>query len=199
VKIGQSLDELMQVNEHLLNPLRGRVTQELESLDALAVHLVAAELAWRQRKRMALNAAAKLVKEDAREQIGEYQPQAGNYPEWAELAESTEEEKTRLGAPPDAPLLRFGDLQKSFRSTLNGDDEVVIGSTDPVLEYHEFGTVKMPPRPVLGPALLKHINEIRQILSFAILDVVISGQRMGYRFNAEAGGIVVPEAGETTP
>ena len=176
------------IGELALDQMRGRVTQEVEGLEAFALHLLAADIAWRETQKMALNKAAKLIKEDARAQIGEYQDAVGNYPAWAPLAESTEDEKARLGAPPDAPLLRFGDLQKSFRSTLVGHDELIVGSTDLNMEWHEFGTVKMPPRPVLGPALLKNMPAIQVLLGGALVEAMVSGQRLGYRFN-QTGGI----------
>lgn len=179
--------------ESLLATNRLRVTQEFESLEAFALHLVAVELVWKAERKVALNAAAKIIKQDARKQIGHYQSQVGNYPEWAPLAESTEDEKARVGAPPDAPLFRFGDLKKSFRSTLVGDDEVIIGSTDPNMEWHEFGTSKMPPRPVLGPALFKNMEAIAALLGHAAMDTIISGQRLGYRFSAAKGGIAQPD------
>jgi HK97 gp10 family phage protein len=181
----------------LLQANRARVAQEFQSLEAFALHIVMVEAAWRTQRKAALNEAAKIIKKDAREQIGEYQPAAGNYPEWAPLAESTEDEKARLGAPPDAPLYRFGDLQKSFRSTPVGHDEVIVGSTDPNMEWHEFGTNKMPPRPVLGPALFKNIEDIRALLAGAAMDTIVSGQRMGYRFSPDNGGIAQPEDDST--
>lgn len=165
---------------------RTRVTQNFESLDAFAVHLAGSVLAWKMTRRAALNEAAKIIKQDARKQIGNYQAAVGLYPEWAPLAESTEDEKARVGAPPDAPLLRFGDLQKSFRSTLVSDEEVIVGSTDPVMEFHEFGTSKMPPRPVIGPAYFKNIDRIRALLGNAVLDAVLVGQRLGYRLPTES-------------
>jgi HK97 gp10 family phage protein len=173
----------VELAEHTLELARGHVALELESCEALAVHLVASVAAWKLARRHALNEAAKLIKVDARKQIGEYQPAVGEYPEWAELAESTEDEKARVGAPPDAPLLRFGDLKKSFRSTIVNDDEVIVGSTDPVMEFHEFGTSKMPPRPVLGPAFVKNEVKIQALMGGAILEAVLVGQRLGYRLS----------------
>lgn len=181
--------ELGEGGRLLLEPLREQVKHEFEGLEAFAAHLVATGVAWRESRVSALKAVGRLLTKDMREQIGHYQPQVGNYLEWAELADSTEDEKARLGAPPDAPLERFGDLQKSFRSSVDGSEELIAGSTDPVMEYHEFGTSKMPPRSVVGPALYKNIETVRAILGYSVLDTVISGQRLGYRFNAALGGI----------
>jgi HK97 gp10 family phage protein len=165
------------------------MTMELNSLADLAMHIVAAATEIeRDHGRRALNEAAKLIKQDARAQIGHYQDEVGAYPAWAPLAESTEEEKARIGAPADAPLDREGDLKKSFRSNFEGDDSVIVGSTDPVMEYHEFGTFKMPPRPVLGPALLKNIDAIQALVGASAVDAIVSGQRLGYRFSVRDWG-----------
>lgn len=166
-------------------------TVELPSMLALAMELDAGATALEVREnKRALNEAAKLIKQEARKEIGVYQPQVGAYPAWEPLAESTEDEKARLGAPPDAPLLRWGDLQKSFRSDPPSATEVVVGSTDPVMEYHEFGTSKMPPRPALGPALYKSIEAIQKIIGGSGVRAIVGGQRMGYRFSASEGGIM---------
>ncbi len=185
-------DGLEAAAESGLGVMRGNVARDFESLQSFALHLAASEAIWRRRRRMALEQAAMLIKKDAREQIGRYQPAVGAYPQWAPLAESTDEEKARLGAPADAPLLRWGDLKRSFRSTLISDEEVIVGSIDPNMDWHEFGTIKMPPRPVLGPALLKNIEQIQRLLGGAILDSVISGQRMGYRFSVAEWGTPLP-------
>jgi HK97 gp10 family phage protein len=163
--------------------------KELTSFADLAAHIAAAAIEIeRDQGRHALNEAAKLIKADAREQIGHYQEGVGAYPAWAPLAESTEDEKARVGAPPDAPLERHGDLKKSFRSNFDGDSAVIIGSTDPVMEFHEFGTVKMPPRPVLGPALLKNIDAVQALVGASAVDAIVNGQRLGYRFSTKDWG-----------
>lgn len=182
------------LSEASLGLAQHHVTKELEGLDALALHLVASVAAWREVRRNGLNAAAKIIKVDCRKQIGTYQAAIGEYPEWAQLAESTEDEKARLGAPADAPLLRWGDLQKSFRSTLVSDDEVIVGSTDPVMEYHEFGTSKMPPRPVIGPAYVKNERKIAAVLAGTVVEAVLVGQRLGYRLRTGGEGGFEDEA-----
>jgi HK97 gp10 family phage protein len=165
------------------------MTIELSSLADLAAHIAAAAVEIEtDHGRRALNAAAKLIKVDARAQIGHYQDEVGAYPAWAPLAESTEDEKARIGAPADAPLEREGDLKKSFRSNFEGDSAVVVGSTDPNMEWHEFGTVKMPPRPVLGPTLDKNIDAIQALVGASAVDAIVNGQRLGYRYSAKEWG-----------
>lgn len=167
------------------------MTVELASLMELAVEMaVAAEVLEVRANKASLRQAANLVLSDARAQIGEYQPAVGAYPAWEPLAESTEEEKARIGAPADAPLERFGALKKSFRADPPTEDEITFGSTDPVMEFHEFGTVKMPPRPALGPALLKKVDAIQRTFGHNAVRAVVGGQRLGYRFEQEHGGIM---------
>ncbi len=184
-----SIELPFEAGEQLLSLERSRVAQEFEGLEAFAAHMIALTVAMKLANRQALKDAAALIKKDASAQIGHYQDAVGAYPEWAPLAESTEEQKARLGAPADAPLERFGDLKKSFASTLEGEDSVIVGSTDPVMDYHEFGTSKMPPRPVIGPALYKNLEKIERIFAGRAVQALIAGQRLGYRFDAEEGGI----------
>lgn len=181
-------DAAFQIAEVAIEGERHRVTQEFESLETFAAHLVGAAVAMKLAKHRALDTAVKLIAADARAQIGVYQPAIGAYPEWAPLAQSTEDQKATLGAPPDSPLLRFGDLKKSFRSQVISDDEAIAGSTDPTLDYHEFGTSKMPPRPVLGPALFKNLDKLKTLFGVATVDAIVSGQRMGYRFTEAQWG-----------
>lgn len=124
----------------------------------------------------ALETSLVILEKDMVSQIGEYQDAVGPYPEWAPLADSTMEDKERGGyAPPDNPLLRDGDLRESFQHERNGL-EGVVGSTDPKMEFHEFGTVKMPPRPVVGPALENEREKINHLLGRAVVNVVLGGK-----------------------
>lgn len=117
--------------------------------------------------RLALDGAAKLVAQDAKERIGEYQQATGPFPAWEPLAQDTEAEKARLGYPLDAPLLRDGDLRDSIVTELSGN-EAVIGTADPVAAFQEFGTPDIPPRPFLGPAAFSNREEIREMIGAAV-------------------------------
>jgi hypothetical protein len=86
--------------------------KEFEGALAFAEHLVKIAVATEVIERKALGHALEILEEDMRAQIGEYQDAVGPYPAWAPLAESTEEQKAMVGAPANAPLERFGDLEK---------------------------------------------------------------------------------------
>ncbi len=165
-------------------------TREFESLGDFALHLGTLEAGMRHRLRKGLERALVIVESDAKGQIGHYQAEAGRFPAWAPLAPSTEAEKARIGAPADAPLLRTGGMRDSFSHELESDTEGVVGSTDPTLIYHEFGTSKMPPRPVLGPAVFNNRDRIEKILGHAIVEGILGGEVVpdaGY-FGGDIGG-----------
>lgn len=143
-----------------------------------AAHLVTLKHEVREHTQRGLEKALQLIETDAKQQIGEYQEAVGHFPAWAPLADSTEAEKARLGYPIGAPLLRTGDLRDSFGHEADGDSGIV-GSTDPVMIYHEFGTSKMPPRPVLGPAVVKSEKKIEAILGRTLVEAVIEGEVIG--------------------
>ena len=137
--------------------------KQFSSFGALASHLQKLVLVGHEAMQHAVKESAEVVVEDAKFQIGAYQPETGPFPAWAPLADSTEAEKARLGYPADAPLLRTGELRDSISSEVKGL-EAVVGSSDDVMVYHELGTDRMPPRPVLGPALFTNRARIVRII-----------------------------------
>src|SRR5258708_34955480 len=145
--------------------------REFNSLLAFAEHLEKAALEVPVAQHKALGTALVILEKDMKEQIGHFQAQHGPHPAWAPLADSTEDEKARLGYPADAPLLREGDLQDNFRHEQHGD-EGIVGSTDPVMAFHEAGTSRMPPRPVVGPALFKTRDKMERLVRDATFAVI---------------------------
>lgn len=125
--------------------------RQYSSFGAFANHLQRLAVTIPEVTHEMVKSGAKEIEETAKGMIGFYQTDIAPYPDWAPLTEKYEAEKVAAGFEPDAPLLRSGEMQKSVRSTAEGN-EAATGSNDKVLEYHEFGTDKMPPRPVLGPA-----------------------------------------------
>jgi HK97 gp10 family phage protein len=145
---------------------------ELQSAEALALH-------------HGLKRVAELVEKTAKSEIGHYNDAAGPFPAWAELAPSTESRKAKMGYPADAPLLATGEMRDSIQHQVGGL-EAEIGSNDDKMVYHEFGTSKMPARPVLGPAAFRNKRKIEQIIGHAAVTGLLEGTgihpSLGYDF-----------------
>lgn len=147
---------------------------EFNSMGSLALHLLAAEALVLKEMRDGLEACAVKIEATAKTEIGHYQPAAGPFAAWADLADSTEAEKARKGYPADAPLEASGAMRESIThktETL----ETVIGSTDPKMVFHEFGTMKMPARAVMGPAVFRNKEYIRRVLGQAAVRGLVGG------------------------
>ena len=128
-----------------------------------------------------LETCALLIEKTAKDEIGHYQAEAGPFPAWAPLADSTMKEKTRLGyvgrLSADDPLYRTGEMRDSLEHK-TGDLETEIGTFSEIAPFHEFGTDKMPPRPFLGPALVNNKRNIERIIgAFAASALAPEGVR----------------------
>ena len=145
------------------------------SLAELAAHLLAAEIALKRAEHNMLKKAALLIEREAKGEIGFYQPDVGPFPAWAQLAESTEASKAAKGYPGGAPLLASGDMRKNITHEIHGQ-EAVIGSPDEEAIYHEFGTSKMPPRPIFGPAVYKNLEKLHFMMGTEVVAGIIEGK-----------------------
>lgn len=127
---------------------------------------------------IALNKGLKIVankiKKTAQNKIGHYQDQVGPFQDWAPLAQSTENEKERLGFNREEPLLRTGELRDSIECEVKFL-EAVIGSKSDIAAYQEFGTKYIPPRPFIGPAAYENKEKIKKILGAAVVSGLIEG------------------------
>lgn len=103
--------------------------------------------------RDALEKAATIVETEAKSAVGTYKYG------WPHLADSTLKQK---GA--DTPLLRTGALRGSIEHAVVSEHEAQVGSNDPKIAYHELGTTKMPPRPLLSEAAKRKEAEVHNIL-----------------------------------
>ncbi|HEY0206422.1 MAG TPA: hypothetical protein VGC15_20005 [Acetobacteraceae bacterium] len=134
------------------------------TLKGMAAILVAAEKELRGQAeaegvfRYAMIRACVMVQSNAILRLGEYQAAVGPFPKWQQLAAETQAERARLRYAPNDPLLRDGTLARSIEITIKGDTGYV-GSNDPVAEFQELGTARIPARPFLGPALF--VNEYK--------------------------------------
>lgn len=107
----------------------------------------------------ALTKAAKLVQKEAKAEVGHYQDEIGGFPAWAELADSTKEDRVRHGFTENDPGLRTGEMRDSIHTTVEAR-EATIGSDDDKLVYFELGTTKQPPRTVLAGGLIRKEDEV---------------------------------------
>jgi HK97 gp10 family phage protein len=149
--------------------------RSFDSITDFLVHVTAATVAVKQAEHAALKNAALLIEREAKGEIGTYQPQVGPFPEWAPLAESTEASKKSKGYPAGAPLLASGQMRARISHEIDGLD-AVIGSPDDIAVFHEFGTSKMPPRPIFGPAVYKNLEKLHFIIGTEVVAGIIEGK-----------------------
>ncbi|OQS42337.1 hypothetical protein [Chromobacterium haemolyticum] len=150
---------------------------EFSSLGELALHLAAVSAAHQQHMHEGLEKCAKRIEETAKAEIGTYQSAVGPFPAWDPLADSTEQQKAQKGYPADSPLLASGDMRDSIEHVVRGH-EAVIGAKDKKMVYHEFGTNKIPPRPVFGPALFRNKEFILRTIGRAAVSGLVGGQNI---------------------
>lgn len=102
--------------------------------------------------------AAKMIKIEAKTEIGHYQSADYPFVGWAELADATKDERVKLGYSENDPGLRSGEMQESIESAANYNVGVV-GSDSEKLVWFEMGTTHQPPRSVLGLAALHKTDQ----------------------------------------
>lgn len=163
--------------------------KSFDSLGDFAVHLLVAEVATRKALETGLDRVLAAIERTAKGEIGHYQPAVGPHPGWPELADSTKERRVAAGFTPNDPLLASGQMREDIERERQGFDGVV-GSKDDTLVYHEFGTSRMPARPVLGPAAFRNKATIERLIGAAAVSGLIGSsvvhQALGYNFETEA-------------
>jgi hypothetical protein len=130
-----------------------------------------------------LPSAGKYILSRVQGKIGTYQPG------WSPLAESTLKRKARslrrgrgrrmrrqarMGWGPDTPLLDTGEMLRSTRYDIKGNQVIVsadfpMGQHEQDVEVADFGIAgnMMPARPVMGPALMESLDPLAdQLESF---------------------------------
>jgi phage gpG-like protein len=142
------------------------------SLIEFAAKLAIASTEMEIVKREVIAAACAILAEESKSLIGV--PHA----EWPPLADVTVERKDGV----NSPLLESGAMRDSI--VWNSDaGEGYVGSNDPLLRYHEFGSNKggaawggpNPPRPVLGLALEKKREGIYAMAGRAAMAAMLGG------------------------
>ena len=143
--------------------------KEFKSVGDLAAFFVVAAEAQALSERKALSKAAGIVQRHAKRKIGKYQPEAGEFVGWAELADSTKSDRARKGFSEDQPLLRTGELRDSIQVAMSTDGtEAQVGSNSDIAVYQELGTKFMPPRSFLGGAMAEKLDEVKAIIGGSV-------------------------------
>lgn len=165
------------------------MTMEFASLEDLAHHLTRDTVGGLLNVRKGLQASVELLEDAAKGMIGHYQDQHGPMQDWAPLSPATEEAKAAHGYPTDAPLLASGAMRESITHEVE-DWEATMGATDPKMEFHEFGTAKIPPRPVIGQALYQNIAKVQRLIGNAAVSGFVGGDPihpdLGYEIEGQA-------------
>ena len=139
-----------------------------------------------------LGAACQMLWQEARDLIGHEQP------EWPALSSATLAHKLNG----NTPLLETGAMRASIGFNHDGR-EGFVGSNDPLLRFHEFGSDKAgaawgspnPPRPVLGLAIVRKEDEIKAMVGRAAAAYV-----MGLGYGSEMAEVLrlIRELGRLT-
>lgn len=156
--------------------------REFTSMASFAAYLGTLVVAEHEMNKAILSSAAKVVQKAAKDKIGQYQSEASPFLAWEPLAESTLEEKARLGytgqVSEDDPLLRTGDMAASILWNADGR-EAYVGSDSEIAEFQELGTAKMPPRSFLGGAAVEKTPDVLKIVGVGATLFLSGGGVMG--------------------
>ncbi len=115
-------------------------------------------------------AGALIIQQEIKAELGHYQPSVGPYNAWQQLADATEERRTKAGFAPDDPLLMSGHLRDSIQ-IVETDDVVFVGTNVHYAKDLEFGTITMPPRPFIARAAFVKQDEILEVQAAILGDL----------------------------
>lgn len=113
--------------------------------------------------KLAMGAAVDILERETKKEFGD---QIG----LAELAQSTQDERTAKGYTPNDPLLRDGKLLRDSVEREVTDEYIGVGTSEPIAAYHEFGYFNkraqrvVPPRPVFKIGLINAAAPIAKIV-----------------------------------
>jgi len=151
-----------------------------DGMDAFCAFLATRVAAVAVAEKHGLELAGRIIEAEARHEIGIPQPAAGPFGAWAALADSTVEEKDRLGytghLSAEDPLLRTGELRDSIHHFVEGET-VFVGSESEVAVWQEQGTSKMPPRSFLGGAAVRKTDEAIDAIGAEVANAIAGGIR----------------------
>lgn len=99
----------------------------------------------------------------------------GDNTKLADLAESTQDERVRLGYAANEPLKRDGTLLRDTVEKFSDLEVAGIGSYEEIQAFHEFGYLNwrtgnpVPPRPVFRIALEESLPEIAALVERSVM------------------------------
>lgn len=144
-----------------------------------AAHLAVLAVAQRAAGHHALEKAAKIIKAEAKAEIGHKQGEAGPFAAWEPLADTTIRWKAKGGhSPPDYdPLLETGGMRDSIQHTVSGDT-AYVGSNDDKAVWQELGTTDIPARSFLGGAAFRKKNQVGKLVGHSVA-MALMGRGVG--------------------
>ena len=148
------------------------MTASFSSLAAFAGFLTKATADMKRADARALDKAARVVKAEAKGEIGHYQDQAGPFAGWDELAESTKTDRVRQGFSENDPLLRGGELYRSIKHEVR-EPKAYVGSDLPEAVFMELGTSHAPPRSFLGAAAFRKGHVAAQAAGGEVISALV--------------------------
>ena len=148
--------------------------KEFSSFGQMAAHLVEMAASETLALHHGLKKCAVAIEKTAKEEIGVYQGEVGPFAAWAELADSTKQDRVSKGFTENDPLLRTGELRDSISHEIDALT-AVIGSASDIMVYQELGTDRIPPRAVLGPAAIRNKDLIIETLGRAAVEGMLYG------------------------
>jgi hypothetical protein len=124
-----------------------------------------------------LERAAEIIEIEAKDSVGHYQQASGPFAAWATLSDATKEDRANRGYPEDEPELRDGTLRDSIEHKVVGK-EAEVGSDNPIMEYQELGTSRIPPRSILGGAAVRKGEEASEALGEDVVLALYGARRL---------------------
>lgn len=148
--------------------------KEFHGIGSFVAHLATIAAAETISLHRGLEKCAVAIEKTAKDEIGHYQDEVGPFAAWAELADSTKEDRLRKGFSENNPLERTHDLENSISHERHGY-KAVVGSSSDIMVYQEIGNEKIPPRAVLGPAAIRNKDLIMKVLGHAAAEGLLYG------------------------
>jgi len=147
------------------------------SIGAFVRHTATLEARMYSAVSLGVRDAAKVVHKRTRAKFGHYQEGDGPFSSWPELQDATKKERVRQGYSEDEPLLRSGDLMRSYTVEHEG---LVAGVGSPLEEAlgQEIGIPghNVPARSTLGLAFVESERKGFGILNEHIGSVLVYGR-----------------------